>query len=332
MAQLHRSSSLRSFLASIVALSAVSACAEGTAPEFVVPGLTDGGSNVGDGGGSMDSGTTPTTPPTDGGTTDGSTVPPLDSGTGSVDSGTVTPTDSGTTPTDSGTTPRDAMIDDIDTGTIDTGPIVREDCGKLELIIRDFRDTHPDMEAFWGIWPATGIVQSQLGQDQKPVFATAAGQVTNASSFNQWYNDVTDVNVRVIREIELADVGGGTFRYRNLTFFPIDDDGFGNQGRAHNYHFTTEAHTTFEYRGGEVFNFRGDDDLWIFVNNRLALDLGGVHFPTDGAINFDQQASNLGISVGNTYPMDIFHAERRTSESNFEISTNIECLVSVPIN
>lgn len=331
MARMHRSPSLP-LLSAVVAALTLIACAEGNTPDFGgFPGTNDGGGGGG-GGGNEDSGTGPTTPPIDGGM-DGAIVPP-------IDAGNITPVDSGSDPIDSGTTtdsgtgpgPRDASFDDIDTGTIDTGPIAREDCGKLELIIRDFRDSHPDMEAFWGIWPATEIVQNQLGSDRKPVFRSANGQVTSAATFAQWYNDFTDVNMRLIREIELTDVGGGTFRYRNLAFFPINGAGFGNQGRANNYHFTTEAHTEFEYRGGEVFNFRGDDDLWVFVNGRLALDLGGVHFPTDGQINFDQRASALGISVGNTYPMDIFHAERRTSESNFEISTNIQCLVSVPIN
>ncbi len=46
----------------------------------------------------------------------------------------------------------------------------------------------------------------------------------------------------------------------------------------------------------------------------------------------DQLASQLGITVGNTYPLDVFHAERHTTESNFRIETTIGCLTPVTIN
>ena len=122
----------------------------------------------------------------------------------------------------------------------------------------------------------------------------------------------------------------GSSVYDNSAFFPIDDMGFGNEGNPHNYHFTTELHATFDYQGGEVFTFTGDDDLWLFINDRLAIDLGGLHPEVSATIDLDQIADQLGIVVGGTYPMDIFHAERRTSESNFRIETTIECFEPVP--
>ena len=110
--------------------------------------------------------------------------------------------------------------------------------------------------------------------------------------------------------------------------------GLGNEGNPHNYHFTTELHATFDYVGGEIFNFTftftGDDDLWLFINGRLAIDLGGLHPEVSATIDLDQIADQLQIVVGGTYPMDIFHAERRTSESNFRIQTTIECFEPVP--
>jgi fibro-slime domain-containing protein len=104
-----------------------------------------------------------------------------------------------------------------------------------------------------------------------------------------------------------------------------------NDGMLHNFWFTTEVHTKFEYKGGEVFTFIGDDDLWLFINDRLAIDLGGLHPPRTGMVDLDRDAAKLGIEVGKTYSMDIFHAERHTDASTFRIQTTIDCLQTVPV-
>ena len=73
--------------------------------------------------------------------------------------------------------------------------------------------------------------------------------------------------------------------------------------------------------------FIGDDDLWMFINGKLAIDLGGLHPPDTQTVNLDAEAANLGIVKGQVYPMDIFHAERHSTGSNFRIDTTIGCFV-----
>jgi fibro-slime domain-containing protein len=87
----------------------------------------------------------------------------------------------------------------------------------------------------------------------------------------------------------------------------------------YNFHFTTEIHVSFQYNGGETFTFTGDDDVWVFINKQLVIDLGGVH----GAANANVQLDTLGLAPGGIYPLDVFHAERHTVQSNFRIDTTI---------
>ncbi len=211
-------------------------------------------------------------------------------------------------------------------------------CGDaLRLVVRDFTEEHPDFEHFTGDG-LDGIVEEDLGSDHKPVYASDEGTALTSGpdEFADWYHDVDGVNQRVEVDIRFTEVSPGVFAYDNSSFFPIDGQGFGNgpDDADHNFLFTTEAHTVFTYKGGEQFTFRGDDDLWVFVNNKLAVDLGGLHSRLEESIDFDANADRLGITVGETYPMDIFHAERHTEESNFRIETTIDltCIDNISVD
>jgi fibro-slime domain-containing protein len=205
------------------------------------------------------------------------------------------------------------------------------DCTGLKATIRDFKAAHADFEGPGNNMVNAGIVNAELGADHKPVYSATAPTVSTsgAANFDQWYRDVPNVNEAFMIDIPLMQTRPGLFVYDNSKFFPIDGRGFGNEGNAHNYHFTTEIHTRFTYKGGEVFTFRGDDDVWAFVNNKLVIDLGGLHTPQMTTINFDARAAELGLVKGETYPMDIFHAERHTVDSNFRIETSIACFTQV---
>ncbi len=194
----------------------------------------------------------------------------------------------------------------------------------LPVTLRDFQISHPDMQHVITVDP--GIVEPDLGADGLPVYAGGTNGSTNGkAAFDQWYRDVAGVNESIPYELELDLQPDGTLSFDNAAFFPIDDQGFGNEGNVHNYHFTLELHTQFTYEGGEVFTFRGDDDVFMFINGRLGIDLGGVHGPLEASIDMDAVADDLGIAVGQTYPLDFFFAERHTSQSNFRIETSIGC-------
>ncbi|MCC6521063.1 MAG: fibro-slime domain-containing protein [Polyangiaceae bacterium] len=204
--------------------------------------------------------------------------------------------------------------------------------GILPARIRDFSASHPDFEDFTGNDAYLGLVESTLGPDGTPVYASpgATPQTTGPAEFAEWYHDTPGVNVAIPITIQLVANGNGQFVYDNSAFFPVDGQGFGDEGNPHNFHFTTEVHTIFSYQGGEVFTFTGDDDLWLFINGELAIDLRGLHPQLSRTIDLDALAPTLGISIGQSYPMDIFHAERHTTESNFRIQTTIQCFLPPP--
>ena len=103
----------------------------------------------------------------------------------------------------------------------------------------------------------------------------------------------------------------------------VDDQLFGNSGGSpdHNFHFTYELHMECEYdaMAEQFFMFIGDDDVWIFVNDQMVVDLGGVHAALDQYVEMDR----LGLEHGETYTIDFFFAERHRTQSNFRIETNI---------
>jgi fibro-slime domain-containing protein len=197
----------------------------------------------------------------------------------------------------------------------------------LSATVRDFSPTtHPDFEASYVSGLDRDIVQPQLGLDDKPVYASL-GRTKSTSgrqNFDKWFRD-DPVNTSKSLPLPLvpSTEQPGAFEYDDSDFFPIDGELFGNEGRAHNFHFTLEASTRFEYRGGEVFSFSGDDDMWVFVNRRLAIDLGGLHQRLSAEVKLDEIATGAGLVRGQVYPLHFFFAERHTVASTFLIRTTI---------
>ena len=97
-----------------------------------------------------------------------------------------------------------------------------------------------------------------------------------------------------------------------------DKTTFDSRAKA-NQHFCFESHATFTYDPEQKFYFSGDDDIWVYINNKLVIDLGGAHVAAPDHVNLN----TLGLTEGEVYPIDIFFCDRRTSQSNVRISSNM---------
>ncbi len=97
-------------------------------------------------------------------------------------------------------------------------------------------------------------------------------------------------------------------------------------GAKHNFHFTSEVRYWFQYDSARayVLDFTGDDDVWVFINRRLAVDLGSIHTPVNGSVRFGmgQAAANtkFNLTNGQFYEVVVFQAERQTVGSSYRLT------------
>jgi fibro-slime domain-containing protein len=240
---------------------------------------------------------------------------------------------------------------------------------------------------------ATGKPVYQSGTDQMSV--ARPGQknwriTQDATSFSQWYTDSAFSRMRLATLPMTVSGTSASFNSDNPAtvdpdgndewgeymegHFPLDaysgvetkvcaswTNGWGYAGvtctadKLHDFYFTSEVRYVFQFNGGEILEFSGDDDVWVFINGILTVDLGGMHQPRTGRVTLaatpalssvvTQDGANdrtnyfirdpanptqpapftahnvaLGLTAGESYEIVVYHADRHPIDSNYHLT------------
>jgi fibro-slime domain-containing protein len=217
---------------------------------------------------------------------------------------------------------------------------------------------------------------SWAGPSQDPITNAADYMFTGKSEFNQWYQDVSGTNQTFYQTLTLLQNATTKTTYAmnsdtdepffdRCGFFPLDSTprkdantgkimtytdnafpgrtctvydglGFGTSWANHNFSFTSEVRTWFQYQGSESLKFTGDDDVWVFINGMMVVEMPGVHNRLAATVILDAAKGtaqvgygeppssyttiDLKLSIGNVYEVAVFQAERWCCESNYMLT------------
>ena len=164
---------------------------------------------------------------------------------------------------------------------------------------------------------------------------------TGTYSFEAGYSG-TKKDVRY--DQESGTIYNGTNGGDESGFYPLENLGYEQPGLltatskvnngAKNGGFTLRGESQFVYNKASklYFTFTGDDDVYMYINGTLALDLGGAHGRNSKTVNLnDLDATKYGLKEGQVATFTFFYMERCSDASTFGIKTNMD-LVQRAIN
>ena len=209
-----------------------------------------------------------------------------------------------------------------------------------------YGDSYPGLTFPFRKTISSGDTYWEFSGNQMPINLDKA---TNQLQY-KYYSDVAIKYYGVMALQSTSDYSPDRSPQRRAAFFPFDsgneelkdvDYGFGAKFNI-NFNLTDDGKTI---NGNDIiFEFKGDDDVWVFIDDKLVLDMGGDHGESHGIINFANQTSKvetgekndfgsnttaqtnlrsvLRNSKSNRHTMTIYYMERGMFESNLYMKFN----------
>jgi fibro-slime domain-containing protein len=168
-----------------------------------------------------------------------------------------------------------------------------------------------------------------------PDYENHIGEFTSNRRPNSMYGSLyakdAFANIVIDSTLPFRHVSNGTYIFEEPEFFYLDNRGFGaefsdacdcklNGKPRRNHCFSMEMHRPFLKTPGLSFEFTGDDDVFLFINDKLVIDLGGIHGAKNAKVLVDTIA---GLQNNTFYNFDFFYCDRHSYNSSIKITTNM---------
>ena len=186
-----------------------------------------------------------------------------------------------------------------------------------------------------------GMVGFELDERYLPI-AKSGDLITNRGLFDmsRWFSEVEGKSKAFIGTIRLDyNPDDASFSFHQNSFYPLDkveyDKSENVNKDGHNHLFTMNFAVPFTVlaNGNESFMVTADDDTFVYVGDKLVLDMGGIHDAMSGEVAIlgngevhsgidgaELAYSGVNVQHGDSSIVRIFHADRNEEDSVFKMT------------
>ena len=187
----------------------------------------------------------------------------------------------------------------------------------------------------------TEIVAPVLNKEYLPE-ANGGNHIPNrgvkGDNFTRWFSAVDGKSKAYAGTLGLKfNKSTASFSYENNEFYPLNsisvpDEAVNRDGNNHLFTFNLGVPVQVLADGNEEFSIYADDDTWVYVGDKIVIDMGGVHDATTARFKINNEGEVYSAVDGEEMAytgvkltrdtgavVRIFHADRDSVDSIFSI-------------